>query len=74
MSAPSIFVTSNQSMNTVMGTEGTFVKYELFADSSSFDNWKDWVEDPVNKPSATEKDNASKYSSYVLKFYCQLKA
>ena len=72
MSAPKIAINSTGSMNTIMGDTGSLVQYELFSDQFQFDNWKDWVVDAANKPSSLEKDNASKYENYVIKFYCQL--
>ena len=72
MTAPTISLQSSQSMNNIMGSTGTFVQYELYADMYSFENWKDWVTDSINSPTATEKENATKYSNYVLKFKCQL--
>ena len=72
MSAPEITLLNSQPMTAVFTDTGAQFSYKLFADSFYFENWTDWVNDSVNKPTNTQKANAAAYSSYVLKFYCQL--
>ena len=72
--APYISLQSSGTMVTIQGTSASknLQKYELFADFFAFDNWRDWVNDSANTPTQIQKDNASKYTNYVIKFYCQL--
>ena len=44
----------------------------IYADSSEFDNWTDWVNDSLNSPAQRELDNAAIFSNYVLKLKCEL--
>ena len=69
---PTISLISTNTMNNIMGSAGSLVEYEIYSDTYHFENWKDWVLDSSNKPTQTEKDNASKFENYVLKFRCEL--
>ena len=53
MSAPTISLSSTVTMNTIIDTAKKQVKYTLYSDGFAFENWKDWVDDKVNKPTAT---------------------
>lgn len=38
----------------------------------TFDLWSDWVNDSAHTPTYNEKQNATLYSGYVMKWYCDV--
>jgi hypothetical protein len=75
MSAPYISMTTSAAL-TVTGFVETnkVISYMLYADGFAFENWTDWVNDSNNSPSNRQSSNASTYTNYVWKFYCELGA
>ena len=79
MTEPSIILSTTAAMTTFDLTVTTAnnefqFDYLLYSDGSQFDNWSDWVNDTgLSSPTAKQLDNASIYTSYVLKLKCKLR-
>ena len=74
MTEPNIALTNNAAMTSYPAKGDVTMSYLLYADDSIFANWTDWVNDTASSPNAQQRDNASKYSSYVMKIKCVLAA
>ena len=74
MTEPIITLSNSSTMTEVpfAGDSTVTMKYLLYADSTAFDNWTDWVNDSVNSPTQKNLDNAATFSNYVLKIRCGL--
>ena len=73
MTEPIITLSNSSTMTEVpFGAGDVSMKYLLYADSTAFDNWTDWVNDSVNSPTQKNLDNAATFSNYVLKINCAL--
>ena len=73
MTEPNIILSNTQTaMVSVIDTDAIKMSYLLYTDSNTFNNWTDWANDSAFSQTETQKENASRFSDYVLKIKCEL--